>query len=408
MTSLHPISLIQLEVRAVKQKPRSTTPIPYPPLQLLYRLYIMLCLSIPTLSAFAQGWEWQYPSPQANNLYTVSFVNDRLGWAAGYDGTILHTTNSGENWSFQSVDTRMRITDITFIDSLHGWATTDYNPSGLYRTEDGGLHWSIIPSEIGMNAVCFIDSLSGWFACSHTHDLYHSTDGGVTWALQSTFTSTILDMTYLKYLGTTHVWASTEDGQILHSIDGGVTWAITDVLPGLQDHIHKISFADRMNGLATGEYIYVTHNGGVTWSHQDLNEHFYGASMMDTDNGCAAGSSGAVYFTTNGGTTWFQRGQFTNLFDVQFTDSNTGWLVGSSGTIYHTRDMGLNWINQQQGLLYTLNDISFIGDNGLVVGNNGSILRTTNRGVNWDREFAHYGSLSFPRYISGKSVERLD
>ena len=45
-------------------------------------------------------WFWQNPLPQGNTLLDMSFVNQNLGWAVGYNGTILKTTDGGENWFF--------------------------------------------------------------------------------------------------------------------------------------------------------------------------------------------------------------------------------------------------------------------------------------------------------------------
>ena len=38
-------------------------------------------------------WEWQNPKPQGNTLTSVYFADDQTGWAVGYAGTILKTTN---------------------------------------------------------------------------------------------------------------------------------------------------------------------------------------------------------------------------------------------------------------------------------------------------------------------------
>jgi len=42
------------------------------------------------------GENWDYQDPvSAKSLTSVCFINDEFGWAAGYDGTIIHTDDGG-------------------------------------------------------------------------------------------------------------------------------------------------------------------------------------------------------------------------------------------------------------------------------------------------------------------------
>lgn len=41
------------------------------------------------------------PSPVQSDLTCLSFVNERLGWAAGHDGVILHSDDGGTTWRRQ-------------------------------------------------------------------------------------------------------------------------------------------------------------------------------------------------------------------------------------------------------------------------------------------------------------------
>lgn len=44
------------------------------------------------------------------------------GWATGYSGKILNTTNGGTNWSSQSSETTNDLYSLSFINSSTGWA----------------------------------------------------------------------------------------------------------------------------------------------------------------------------------------------------------------------------------------------------------------------------------------------
>lgn len=115
------------------------------------------------------GASWrQATNPVSTTLTSVSFVDARLGWAAGHAGTILHTTDGGVTWALQAdgrgiarqvqasvsdQDARMAAVaaqlvadgpdkpflDIQFSDARHGVAVGAYGLA--VRTADGGRSW---------------------------------------------------------------------------------------------------------------------------------------------------------------------------------------------------------------------------------------------------------------------------
>jgi len=94
------------------------------------------------------GIEWrQGKVPTQRLLTTVTFVDEREGWAGGHDSLILHTTDGGENWEIQHEDSMLEgddelprpILDIEFTDKLNGIAIGAY--SLMLATADGGKTW---------------------------------------------------------------------------------------------------------------------------------------------------------------------------------------------------------------------------------------------------------------------------
>jgi hypothetical protein len=47
-------------------------------------------------------WRWENPLPQGNNLRGVSLVDANTGTLVGDYGTIVRTTDGGNNWTIQS------------------------------------------------------------------------------------------------------------------------------------------------------------------------------------------------------------------------------------------------------------------------------------------------------------------
>jgi len=63
-------------------------------------------------------------------------------WVCGDSGRILHTTNSGQSWEYQSVGYNYRMIKLKFFDANRGWALANF--SKIFRTTNGGQNWNAI------------------------------------------------------------------------------------------------------------------------------------------------------------------------------------------------------------------------------------------------------------------------
>jgi photosystem II stability/assembly factor-like uncharacterized protein len=131
------------------------------------------------------GANWkQVPSPASVMLTRVRFFNDKLGWAVGYDGTILHTADGGQSWTLQHSNPEARVLyDVLFLDPQNGIAAGAYG--AFYRTADGGKTWeqqSFPLADLGQhfNRLLRLDAQT-LFAAGERGLLARSGDGGVTW-----------------------------------------------------------------------------------------------------------------------------------------------------------------------------------------------------------------------------------
>ncbi|MGK2907574.1 MAG: WD40/YVTN/BNR-like repeat-containing protein [Desulfuromonadales bacterium] len=113
--------------------------------------YGNIVYSVP--AADGKGLEWRQANVPTQRLLTsVTFVDDREGWAGGHDTLILHTTDGGENWQIQHEDPRPNgdlpkpVLDIEFTDKLHGIAVGAF--SLMLATADGGKTW--VPVDTGV------------------------------------------------------------------------------------------------------------------------------------------------------------------------------------------------------------------------------------------------------------------
>ena len=67
-----------------------------------------------------EGWFWQNPLPQGNDLNSVCFIDANVGFTVGNSGTILKTTNGGQSWSSQWIASSIHLYDVSFFDENNG------------------------------------------------------------------------------------------------------------------------------------------------------------------------------------------------------------------------------------------------------------------------------------------------
>lgn len=168
--------------------------------------------------------------PVSNTLTGVSFVNERLGWAVGHWGVILHTTDGGETWAVQRSDMSadQPLLDVHFMDDQHGVAVGLW--SLILYTQDGGKTWlkGDPPATVGERRFdlnlyhLFAGAPGELFASAEKGKLLRSTDAGLSWAVIDTgykgsLWSGILARDGALLLGGLR-------GTILRSDDQGKTW----------------------------------------------------------------------------------------------------------------------------------------------------------------------------------------
>ncbi|MBL1214954.1 MAG: T9SS type A sorting domain-containing protein [Ignavibacteriae bacterium] len=274
-------------------------------------------------------------------LFAVDFVNDNLGWAVGSKGTILKTTDSGDNWNSQTSDTTYRYYGVSFVDDNTGWVCGEGGT--IIKTVNGGSSWSAQSSGIinDINSIYFLNSNNG-FAVGGRYIL-KTTDGGANWSIY-TLTST--------YKPKEIYFINSTTGFAAGGISGG-------------------------NSL-----ILKTTNSGTSWVQKSASlteEHFlYSIHFSDINNGWAAGTAGALTKTTDGGETWNSVDGITtnSLKAVYFNNTSEGWTVGEGGLILYTSDGGSNWEAQTSPATNYLYSLSFPSLNlGWCVGDLGTILK---------------------------------
>ena len=128
------------------------------------------------------GRSWQTQS-RGGSLNSVACATSQACWVVGFEGTILHTEDSGSNWTPQPSGTVANLQSVAFAVPRSGWAVGDKGT--IVHTEDGGATWRNQTSgtDEKLMSVAFATPQLGWVV-SDTGTILNTQDGGLSWHRQ--------------------------------------------------------------------------------------------------------------------------------------------------------------------------------------------------------------------------------
>ncbi|MGA7988888.1 MAG: YCF48-related protein [Candidatus Dormiibacterota bacterium] len=249
----------------------------------------------PPLGAF-HVIEVAWVDAQSARVLASAGSPDRVGT---YQLVAWLTDDGGVTWTkgrpFTALDETAQdiysASDVDFVDKTHGWffdtqTGAEGSPIFIFRTVDGGLHWSqvettpasgaagrgAIPAECVMSGMAFLDATTGWVAgnCIGGGFLAVTHDGGSTWS-QEPFACpeecTLNAPQFVSALDGVLV-ASVSRPFLFATTDGGRTWTQRADLPA--SSVQFINPNDGFSlGLTAGEHppavVFATHDGGRSW-----------------------------------------------------------------------------------------------------------------------------------------------
>ena len=319
-------------------------------------------------------------------LFIITFsINcfSQSGWAIGEKGTILRTTNNGEDWQdfSDNISNNPSSKDLFFsifsINKTHSWIGGG-NKKGegvLAEIDSSEKGWNINKRNLGtaFGDLLFFDENIGWaldvngivYKTSNSGEAWtESKIGNVAYAMSLSFTSKdkgfAVGYNKALYFYSNRNSDNKYEGIILNSDDGGKSWKAQAKYENVQ--FQKIRFIDSLYGWAIGQYYF----------HKSEKEII---------------SQGIIYRTTNCGVTWeLQKNPSTTMiYSIYFFDRNIGWVVDGDGKILKTTNSGQEWFIQNDKNKNVLISISFLDEKiGCAVGDKGTILITSDGGTNWN------------------------
>lgn len=247
----------------------------------------------------------------------ISAVDKNNIWLAVDNGTIVHTSDGGENWEIQFEDPSLTVfmNYIEMFDSQNGIAmgdgiTTD-DPAVFLKTTNGGSTWiSINDYAFGpysgdtWRRLDFVNTEVGYFYESgqNPQAMYKTTDGCENWTKLTSYTS---NCTILKFYD--------EQRGISVNVNGGV---------------------------------FNTFDGGESWDPAETNPTGWGNDvefLPDNPDGVLFTSSAGLFYSISGGMDWIKDESFPEDFygrDIDFAQTNSCWLIGDKGYLFRSTNAG--------------------------------------------------------------------
>jgi hypothetical protein len=321
------------------------------------KIALYLLFNIADLNLFA-NWEkiQNIPIPYSNGFYLEIFFlpsDPDYGWACGYKGYIIRTTDGGQTWRGSSLPFDLQLESIIFVNKLIGFTS---GQGVIYKTTDGGASWfDITPDKLNYPALWgnyFIDEFNGMVigggCADQSQRFYKTTNGGLSWSLFTIFVPNT-GMTDVILYSTNGLGYAVSSGRLWKTTNGGITWTIfsNSGYEAWQEELSHIGntflvpYSDDCTGGGPGG-MRISTDMGLTWSQFSTGQPMFGTFLLDERHGWACGHDRNVYYTSNGGRTWelhncgIEPG--VKLDDLWFINDTTGWVVGEGVYRYYKPD----------------------------------------------------------------------
>jgi photosystem II stability/assembly factor-like uncharacterized protein len=289
------------------------------------------------------GMTWtQATVPTIETINALHFATRELGWAVGYDGLILNTTDGGKTWNIQLDGLAYNIThareEIARLETQRSGLEeeVDAAQAALDEAIENGAE-DVVDLEIALeDATYALEDLE--FLIRDSNRVF---DENAPWPYMDVW-----------FRDLNHGYVVGAFNQFMVTSDGGKTWENKSYLLDNDDGFHLNAVVGQ------GPIMYVVGEGGLflrsmdegeTWERLESPDYgsFFALDVKPTSeplvhNLILLGLRGAVYKSSDSGDTWSKvetkLTQNMNAFWVD--DDGTILMVGNDGAMLYSKDGG--------------------------------------------------------------------
>ncbi len=345
----------------------------------------------------SDGWGWQNPLPQGNNLRGVWGSSSTDVFAVGAGGTILHY--NGSTWIGMTSSTANNLYGIW------GSSSSDVFAVGASGTilHYNGSNWSAMTSGT-TNTLRGVwgSSASNVFAVGHSGTILHY--DGSNWSVMTSGTTNNLYGIWGS--SSSDVFAVGASGTILHY--DGSNWS--SMTSGTTNALQGVWGSSASDVFAVGYSGTILHYDGSTWSAMTsgTTEWLCGVWGSSATDVFAVGGSGTILHYD--GSTWSAMSSGTTkwLYGIWGSSASDVFAVGDSGIILHYD--GSTWSAMSSGSTWWLygvwgsssTDVYAVGDSGTILHYDGSNWSAMSSGTS-NNLYGVWGSSATDVYAVGAS-----
>jgi photosystem II stability/assembly factor-like uncharacterized protein len=241
---------------------------------IFYLLILIFFIAFNFTDTPPPGWYQQFmPYLGGRSIVDITFTDSLRGYAITNEVSdtsfILRTTNGGDNWFFSHYDNGVAsYYNIQFINPNTGFVSGYIYDGSLFKivkTTNGGANWFYINSAFDVVAVDMhvLNQDTIWLADAGllTGGLFRTTNGGANWIRQYNNFSLQPEKVYMfnSRIG----FISRNNAYLRKTTDGGSTWTIDTT--GNDSGFREMYFVDSLTGWKTYYNMRKTTNGGLNW-----------------------------------------------------------------------------------------------------------------------------------------------
>ena len=296
---------------------------------LLFSLIVVIPLIAQSQKRALQKW-------QNNNQFERAVTSINIADSSTFfitAGNFYRTDDTGETWHQTP---SFPIKRMCFPIKTHGFAS-HYGAPRVRTTKDGGKTWQekSVSAVSEISDLLFIDTLHGWVISPNDGEIGSTVDGGKTWTQALSPTRHLLNS--IAFSDKLNGWAIGEEGTIITTKDGGRNW--TSQNSGTNKFLYNICMLNQKKGFITGQngIILTTEDGGIHWKniHSPTNKQLY-AIDFHKNMGIIVGQGGTLLVSVDAGKSWefIETNTTEDFLSLDILTESSIWIGSREGQFF--------------------------------------------------------------------------